>query len=84
MDATLREITGLVKQVNPDARTKETYIDFSLITPELQNSGYRMQEICVTWTGQKGEDDNKTLARARYVFSVKILLISVKQFYLFI
>lgn len=65
MDATLREITGLVKEVNPDARSKGTYFDFSLVTPELRNSGYRMREIGVTCSGQKGADDNKTLAQAR-------------------
>nr|XP_031834043.1 histone deacetylase complex subunit SAP18 isoform X2 [Nomia melanderi] len=43
MDATLREITGLVKEVNPDARSKG-----------------------VTCSGQKGADDNKTLAQARF------------------
>lgn len=75
MDATLREITGLVKEVNPDARSKGTYFDFSLVTPELRNSGYRMREIGVTCSGQKGADDNKTLAQARYIkyfFLIKI------------
>lgn len=75
MDATLREITGLVKEVNPDARSKGTYFDFSLVTPELRNSGYRMREIGVTCSGQKGADDNKTLAQARYVnlfFLIKV------------
>lgn len=75
MDATLREITGLVKEVNPDARSKGTYFDFSLVTPELRNSGYRMREIGVTCSGQKGADDNKTLAQARYTkyfFLIKI------------
>lgn len=70
MDATLREITGLVKEVNPDARSKGTYFDFSLVTPELRNSGYRMREIGVTCSGQKGADDNKTLAQARYAYFV--------------
>ena len=65
MDATLREITGLVKEVNPDARSKGTYFDFSLVTPEQRNSCYRMREIGVTCSGQKGADDNKTLAQAR-------------------
>jgi len=34
LDATLREITGLVKEINPDARSKRTYFDFLLVTPE--------------------------------------------------
>ncbi|KAF7997900.1 hypothetical protein HCN44_009298 [Aphidius gifuensis] len=48
------------------ARNKGTYFDFSLVTPELRNSGYRMREIGVTCSGQKGADDNKTLAQARF------------------
>ncbi|XP_046747410.1 histone deacetylase complex subunit SAP18 [Diprion similis] len=66
MDATLREITALVKEVNPDARKKGTYFDFSLVTPEVRNSSYRMREIGVTCSGQRGADDNKTLAQARF------------------
>lgn len=64
MDATLREITALVKEVNPDARSKGTYFEFSLVYPEPR-AGYRMREIGVTCSGQKGADDNKTLAQAR-------------------
>lgn len=67
MDATLREITGLVKEVNPDARSKGTYFDFSLVTPEPRTPGYRMREVGVTCSGQKGADDSKTLAQARLV-----------------
>ena len=70
MDATLREITGLVKEVNPDARNKGTYFDFSLVSPEVRNSGYRMREIGVTCSGQKGADDNKTLSQARYLYLI--------------
>lgn len=72
MDATLREITGLVKEVNPDARSKGTYFDFSLVAPELRNSGYRMREIGVTCSGQKGADDNKTLAQARLIINLNL------------
>jgi len=66
MDATLREITGLVKEVNSDARSKGIYFDFSLVTLELRNSAYRMREIDVTCSGQKSADHNNTLAQARY------------------
>lgn len=67
MDATLREITALVKEVNPDARNKGTYFEFSLVAPEIRTPAYRMREIGVTCSGQKGADDNKTLAQARLV-----------------
>lgn len=66
MDATLREITSLVKEVNPEARRKGTYFDFSLVFPDARSPGYRMREIGTTCSGQKGADDSKTLAQARF------------------
>jgi len=65
LDATLREITESVKEVNPDTRSKGTYFDFSLVTPELRNSGYHMREIGVICSGQKDADDNKALVQRR-------------------
>lgn len=65
MDATLREITSLVKEVNPEARRKGTYFDFSLVFPDVRSPGYRMREIGTTCSGQRGSDDGKTLAQAR-------------------
>lgn len=40
MDATLKEISGLVKEVNPDARRHGTVFDFSLVYPD-KFRGYR-------------------------------------------
>lgn len=65
MDATLREITTLVKEVNPDARRKGTCFDFSLVFPDVRSPGYRIRGIGTTISGQKGSDDTKTLAQAR-------------------
>lgn len=33
MDATLKELAGLIKQMNPDARKKGTFIDFYVVYP---------------------------------------------------
>lgn len=66
MDATLREITSLVKEVNPDARRKGTSFEFSFVFPDPRSPIYRMRDIGVTCAGQKGSDDNKTLAQARF------------------
>lgn len=66
MDATLREITSLVKEVNPDARRKGTYFDFALVSPD-RAAGYRMREIGGTCSGQKGPSDAKTLAQVRFI-----------------
>ncbi|KAL0276173.1 UNVERIFIED_CONTAM: hypothetical protein PYX00_003796 [Menopon gallinae] len=67
MDATLRELTSLVKEVNPDARRKGTFFDFSLVTPNVHTAGYRMREIGTTCSGQRGADDSKTLSQVRFV-----------------
>ncbi|GAB6030618.1 Histone deacetylase complex subunit sap18 [Chamberlinius hualienensis] len=66
LDATLKELTSLVKEVNPDARRKGTYFDFSLVFPDLRGPGYRMRDIGSTCSGQKGSDDLKSLAQCRF------------------
>jgi histone deacetylase complex subunit SAP18 len=66
-DATLRELTTLVRDVNPDTRRKGTYFDFALVSPDHRAPGrYQMREIGVTSTGNKGADDTKTLAQAKF------------------
>ncbi|XP_058130168.1 histone deacetylase complex subunit SAP18 [Anopheles ziemanni] len=65
MDATLRELTTLVRDVNPETRRKGTYFDFAIVSPD-RTSNYRMREIGVTCSGQKGADDSKTLAQAKF------------------
>lgn len=44
-DATLRELTALVRDVNPETRRKGTYFDFALVSPDQFNTGYRMREF---------------------------------------
>ncbi|RZF43635.1 hypothetical protein LSTR_LSTR009232 [Laodelphax striatellus] len=66
MDATLRELTSLVKEVNPEARKKGTCFDFSLVYPNAATAGYRFREIGTTISGQKGPYDMKTLAQLRF------------------
>ncbi|XP_035214156.1 histone deacetylase complex subunit SAP18-like [Stegodyphus dumicola] len=66
MDATLKELTGLVKEVNPDSRRKGTYFDFALVFPDGRGPGYRMRDIGTTISGQKGLEDSKTLYGCRF------------------
>ncbi|KAF0299522.1 Histone deacetylase complex subunit SAP18 [Amphibalanus amphitrite] len=70
MDATLKELTSLVKEVNPEARRKGTFFDFAQVYPEVGGRmggvGFRMREIGSTCSGQKGADDAKTLASVRF------------------
>merc|ERR1719266_1606216 len=35
-DASLKELEGLVKEVNPEARRRGTYFDFALVYPDLR------------------------------------------------
>lgn len=64
-DATLRELTALVRDVNPDTRRRGTYFDFALVT--MDRNGYHMREVGVTCTGQKGADDSKSLSQCKFV-----------------
>ena len=65
-DATLQELTALVRDVNPDTRRKGTYFDFALVQPDSYGPGYRMREIGVTCSGQRNPDDSLTLAQAKF------------------
>ncbi|XP_072018972.1 histone deacetylase complex subunit SAP18-like [Amphiura filiformis] len=66
MDATLKEISSLVKEVNPEARRKGTYFDFALVFPDGRSGRYRMREIGMTCSGRKGPDDTVTLIQSDF------------------
>uniref|UniRef100_T1JKW2 Histone deacetylase complex subunit SAP18 n=1 Tax=Strigamia maritima TaxID=126957 RepID=T1JKW2_STRMM len=66
MDATLKELTNLVKEVNPDTRRKGTSFDFALVFPDVRGPGYRMRDIGTTCSGQKGADVLKSLGSCRF------------------
>ncbi|CAF0722083.1 unnamed protein product [Didymodactylos carnosus] len=66
MDATLSELTSLIKEVNPDARRKGTQFSFSIVYPEEHYQRYRIQEIGVTEQGVKRSDDNIPLSAKRF------------------
>jgi len=67
MDATLKELTSLVKEVNAEAREKGTFFDFAIVFPDSRSSAYRIREIGTTCSGRKGQDDNVTLAAKDFV-----------------
>lgn len=66
LDATLKELTSLVKEVNPEARRKGTFFDFAIAYPDPRRPGYRLKEIGSTCAGQKGTEDSVTLASQRF------------------
>ncbi|KAK8747205.1 hypothetical protein OTU49_016678, partial [Cherax quadricarinatus] len=67
MDATLKEIGGLILEVNPDTRRRGTVFEFQLIYPELTKPIPRAKDLGSIVIGQKGFDDNKTLAQIGFI-----------------
>jgi len=65
-DASLKELMGLVKEVNPEARRKGTYFDFAIVYPNSMRGGYIVKDIGTTCSGQKCPDDNVTLQSKRF------------------
>ena len=54
LDATLKELEGLVKEVNPEARRRGTYFDFALVYPDLrQGPRCQTRDVGTTISGQK-------------------------------
>ena len=63
----MREITNLITEVNPEAKRKGTYFNFSVCFPNPSSPGFRMREIGSTISGKRGPDDKATLQSKRFV-----------------
>ncbi|NP_001161657.1 Sin3A associated protein [Saccoglossus kowalevskii] len=66
LDATLKELSSLVKEVNPDARRKGTFFDFAIVFPDFRRQGFRIREVGTTCSGRKGADDAVTLGNSQF------------------
>ncbi|KAF1760689.1 hypothetical protein GCK72_008938 [Caenorhabditis remanei] len=66
MDCSLRELTNLIKEINPDARRKGITFDFAVVQPDRNSPRYILREIGNTMNGQRGIDDNKTLQQCKF------------------
>merc|ERR1712179_60881 len=66
MDATLKELTSLVKEVNPDARRKGTLFDFAIVYHDVRAPTCRMRDIGTTCAGRKSNDDAVTLGSKKF------------------
>ncbi|XP_059455806.1 histone deacetylase complex subunit SAP18 [Corylus avellana] len=61
-DATLRELTVLVKEVAPAARRKNAKLSFAFVYPD-KNGRFTVKEVGMTYSYGNGRlDDGKTLA----------------------
>jgi len=70
MDASLKELTSLIRDVNPDTRRKGetgTYFDFGIVYQDNRSGVHRIREIGVTCSGQRGADDSKTLKQVKFM-----------------
>ncbi|MEE6472688.1 hypothetical protein FKM82_009694 [Ascaphus truei] len=66
MDATLKELTSLVKEVYPEARKKGTHFNFAIVYPDPKRPNYRVKEIGSTVSGRKGTEDPMTLQSQKF------------------
>ncbi|KAL6069508.1 Histone deacetylase complex subunit SAP18 [Balamuthia mandrillaris] len=65
-DATLRELSDLIKEVNPMARRRDARLSFSLIYPNTRGR-YVSKHLGITQPYRRGEDDKKTLDDVHFV-----------------
>lgn len=66
LDASLKELSTLMKEINLEARKPGTRFDFALVFPDPNSSNYRIREIGTTINGRRVEDENKTLRQTSF------------------
>jgi len=64
-DATLRELTELIKAVNAAARRRDSRLSFAFVYPDRRGRNV-MREVGMVMSTRKGEDDNKTLSQLQF------------------
>ena len=66
MDATLGELTQLIKEVNPDSRRRGTLFSFSIVSADDSYNRYYLTDIGKTENGHRRSDDQIQLASKRF------------------
>ncbi|OQV25193.1 putative Histone deacetylase complex subunit SAP18 [Hypsibius exemplaris] len=67
MDASLREISMLIREMLPEARRPGTRMDFDVLVPEPFGRGYRKSHLGAVFIGHKTSiDDQRTLEDVRF------------------
>lgn len=64
-DATLKELSELVKQEVPQAKARNARLGFSLAYPDKRGR-YLLREVGMTFNGRRHPDEAKTLDSARF------------------
>jgi histone deacetylase complex subunit SAP18 len=66
MDASLGELTQLIKEVNPDSRRRGTQFSFSIVSADDSYNRYYLTDIGKTENGHRRSDDQIQLANKRF------------------
>lgn len=66
LDASIRELATLIREVRPEARRPGTRLDFNILFPETQMRGYRSRGIGEVFIGQRSSDEHRTLEDSRF------------------
>lgn len=66
MDATLGELTQLIKDVIPDVRTRGIQFAFAIVSPDGSYNRYHISEIGKTENGQQRPDNQIQLGSKRF------------------
>ena len=77
MDATLKELTSLVKEVYPEARKKGTHFNFAIVFTDIKRPGYQGKEIGRTMS-RKETDDSMTLWSRKFQIDYLDLAITLR------
>jgi histone deacetylase complex subunit SAP18 len=64
-DATLREITDLLLDVEPETRGSKTRLSFAFVYPDRKGRNI-LKEVGAVFTNKPGPDDNKTLHHLQF------------------
>ncbi|GIL93322.1 hypothetical protein Vretimale_19743 [Volvox reticuliferus] len=65
MDADLRELSDLIKDVQPAARNRNARISFAFVYPDRRGRNV-MRQVGVVHSTRPGEDDSKTLRQLNF------------------
>ncbi|CAH9145842.1 unnamed protein product [Cuscuta epithymum] len=68
MDASLRELTDLVKEVAPEARKRDAVLSFSFVYPD-KNGRFVVREVGKTYSipsGRRPDNGNQTLSDLKF------------------
>jgi hypothetical protein len=65
MDASLRELTDLVKEVQPAARRQGARLEFALVYPDRKGRNV-MRQVGIVYAARETDDDFKTLKELNF------------------